>query len=269
VVVVDEAARFAISMLGGHDAGANLLARQVAEILAAQAVITTASDSLSLPAADLIGRSLGWKIERAENLTRVAAAIVRREPVAVWQDAGSPAWWQPFGTWPEHFTWLKTWEEWFAGEFSALLAISDRALPPGLREDSPILVYRPPTLVGGIGCQRGTSQETIEAFVAQVFAARELATGSLAAVATVTLKADEPGLIAFAEKRGIPLISFTAEELAEQPGVETPSERVRAKIGIPAVAEPAALRASGSERLLVPKQKGPGMTLALARRPQP
>jgi cobalt-precorrin 5A hydrolase len=42
---------------------------------------------------------------------------------------------------------------------------------------------------------------------------------------------------------------------------------VRSKIGIPAVAEPAALRAAGASRLLVTKQKGPGLTLALARKP--
>jgi len=58
-----------------------------------------------------------------------------------------------------------------------------------------------------------------------------------------------------------------ANLLAGQPGIETPSERVRSKIGIPAVAEPAALRAAGASRLLVTKQKGPGLTLALARKP--
>jgi cobalt-precorrin 5A hydrolase len=86
-------------------------------------------------------------------------------------------------------------------------------------------------------------------------------------VATVTLKADEPGLIAFAAARGLPLIAFPPEQLAGLPGIERPSERVRSKIGIAAVAEPAALRAAGAARLLVPKQTGPGVTVALARRP--
>src|SRR5207245_4525558 len=50
VVVVDEAGRFAISLLGGHGAGANALAKQVAHALGAVPVITTASDVLGLPA---------------------------------------------------------------------------------------------------------------------------------------------------------------------------------------------------------------------------
>src|SRR3989338_7324822 len=43
VVVVDDAAHFAISLLCGHEGGANKLAIRVANILGAEAVITTAS----------------------------------------------------------------------------------------------------------------------------------------------------------------------------------------------------------------------------------
>lgn len=266
VVVVDEAGRFAISVLGGHGAGANELALAVAERLGAVPVITTASDVHRLPAVDQIGREWGWTIERAENLTRVAAAVVRRQTVAVWQDAGSSLWWKRFGPWPNHFVRLRSWDELRALQPAAVLVISDRIEPPGLPSES-TLIYRPPSLVAGIGCRRGTSAEAIGAWAVQVLAAHGLAAASLVAVATVTLKADEPGLIAFAAARGLPLIAFPPEQLAEQPGIERPSERVRSKIGIAAVAEPAALRAAGAARLLVPKQTGPGVTVALARRP--
>jgi cobalt-precorrin 5A hydrolase len=266
LVVVDDAGRFAISVLGGHGARANELAREVAEILSAQAVITTASDAHRLPAVDLIGRDLGWRIERTENLNRVAAAIVRRRTIAVYQDAGSTDWWQPFGPWPEHFVPLDQWEHLVPLNASALLIISDRHEPKNLPQDR-TLVYRPPTLVAGIGCRRGTPRANIAGFVARVFAEQRLALGSLAQLATVTLKADEPGLIAFAREREVPLVAFTPDQLAAQPGIETPSERVRSRIGIPAVAEPAALRAAGAQDLLVPKQIGPGVTVAVARIP--
>ncbi len=263
VVVVDDAGRFAIAVLGGHGAGANGLAQAVALALGAQAVITTASDASGLPAADQIGLEDGWIIEQAENLTRVAAAVVRRQPVAVWQDAGTRDWWPRFGEWPAHFHRVGGIEEWRELEPSATLLISDRATPDELANDRTV-VYRPPTLVAGIGCKRGTSHETIDRWVTEVFDARGLALASLAAVATVMLKLDEPGLVAFARSRGLPLVAFPAGRLANHPGIETPSAMVRSKVGLDGVAEPAALLAAGALKLLVPKQKGPGVTVAVA-----
>jgi cobalt-precorrin 5A hydrolase len=267
VVAVDDAGRFAISVLGGHGSGANELAGQVAVILGASPVITTASEAWGLPAVDLIGRSWGWTLERGEDLTRVAAAVVRREKVAVYQDAGRRDWWPPFGPWPEHFVRVGSQDELDAASPAAALVISDRVETLAF-SDRPSLLYRPKSLVAGIGCKRGVSCEAIDSWVGHQFARHGLSLMSLSSVATVSLKADEPGLIAFAERRGVPLIAFLPEELTDQAGIETPSEVVRSKIGIPAVAEPAALRAAGAARLVVPKQKGPGMTLAIARRPE-
>ncbi len=45
VVVVDEGRRFAISALSGHEGGANRLANQVASILGAEPVLTTATEA--------------------------------------------------------------------------------------------------------------------------------------------------------------------------------------------------------------------------------
>jgi cobalt-precorrin 5A hydrolase len=105
----------------------------------------------------------------------------------------------------------------------------------------------------------------IDEHVNAVLAANGWSAASLAAVATVDLKLDEPGLIAFAATHKLPLLGFTRDELARQAGIERPSEQVRSRIGIAAVAEPAALRAAGATRLAVPKQVGPGVTAALAR----
>ncbi|GAC1447666.1 MAG: hypothetical protein NVSMB9_30090 [Isosphaeraceae bacterium] len=267
VVVVDDAGHFAISVLGGHEAGANDLARQVAYVLGALPVITTASEAQGVPAVGQIGRALGWTVEHSENLTRVAAAVVRRQRVAVWRDAGEADWWRPMGAWPEHFVSLDAWSDLDDLKPAALLVISDRALPDLNVLTDRTLVYRPPSLVAGIGCKRGTSRETIDAWANTVFNKHGLAAASLAAVATVTLKLDEPGLLAFAKARRVPLVAFPADQLADHPGIESPSERVRARVGIAAVAEPAALRAAGATKLVVPKQIGPGVTLAVARKP--
>ncbi len=97
VVVIDEAGRFVIPVLGGHAGGANALALEAARALDAIPVVTTASEALGLPAMDMIGRDWGWKIEPTAHLTAVAAAVVRGELVGVWQEVGQRDWWQPFG----------------------------------------------------------------------------------------------------------------------------------------------------------------------------
>ncbi len=267
VIVVDEAARFAIPVLGGHEAGANALPARVATLLDATPVITTASDARGLPAVDQIGANLGWTIASREHLTRAAAAVVRGQTVAVVQDAGEADWWTPFGSWPDHFQPCRDASELLAADPAAVLIISDRITPefattPGV----PTVVYRPRSLIAGIGCRRGTSAEAIAGFVSHVFAKHGLATASLAAIATVTLKADEPGLIAYAHDLGIPLLAYAPDVLDGLAGIETPSARVLSKIGIAAVAEPAALHAAAASKLLVTKQIGPGITVAAARR---
>jgi cobalt-precorrin 5A hydrolase len=302
VVVVDEAGKFAISVLGGHQGGANELAREVAAALGGMAVITTASDTLGLPAVDLIGKSLEWKIDPQSKVTEVAAAVVRGERIAVFQDHGRRDWWQEFGEWPATFERAGErgvitprvsarfqsahlqdevtvdgsahFQDEAASDISALgglspparLVITDRIFP---YDNVPTILYRPPTLVAGIGCRRGTPFEAIELLFTEVCTNHGYSPLSLAQVATVTLKADEPGLIEFARRHAVSLRCFTPEQLVAVPDIPNPSETVRSKIGIPGVAEPAALLAARTSTLLVPKQKSDQVTIALARIEEP
>lgn len=94
VLVVDDAAQFVIPVLSGHVGGANAMAEQVAALLGATPVLTTASDVGKTIPVDILGRELGWKVEAPKiNITRVSAHVVNGEPVAVVQEAGSPDWW--------------------------------------------------------------------------------------------------------------------------------------------------------------------------------
>jgi len=262
VVVVDEGGRFAVSVLGEHVAGANALAERVARALGAVAVITTASEALGLPAVDLIGRDWGWRIEGGENLTRLAAAVVRGDPVGVYQQAGRRDWWQGWGPWPVSFQRVTAWPP--SGCWAALLVISDLALP--LAGLDPAVVYRPPTLVLGVGCRRGVPCAEIEAMFQRVWQAQGLSALSLGAVATAAIKADEPGLQEFVRRHGVPLRSFSLAELGGVGALPTPSAVVRSKIGIDGVAEPAAMLAASSTGLVMPKERGRRVTMALARR---
>ena len=80
VVVVDEAGRFAVSLLSGHLGGANDLARRVAEVLGGTAVITTATDVQGLPALDVLAVAQGLTIENLAGVRPIHMASAGRPP---------------------------------------------------------------------------------------------------------------------------------------------------------------------------------------------
>lgn len=108
----------------------------------------------------------------------------------------------------------------------------------------------------GLGCDRGTPEATIAQAVQEALAAAGLAPEQVEAVASITLKADEAGLLAFAEHFGLALTFYPPEVLATVP-VPNPSETVRKYTGTPSVSEAAALLAAATDMswLLIEKHK--------------
>ena len=265
VVVVDDAGRFAVSLLSGHLGGANDLARRVADLLGAEPVITAGSEALGTLAVDLLGRELGWRLEMAQNVTRVSAAVVNGETVGLLQEAGEPDW-RPRGR-PLPANWLRvsTLEELAASRCQAALIITDRTISGWEDALPPSVVYRPRSLVVGVGCNRDTSAEEIAAAVAQALEGQGLALASIRKLATVDLKRDEQGLQRFAAGLGVPVEYYSPQQLSSVAGTPNPSEAVMRCVGTTGVCEPAALLGSGASTLVVPKLKTPNVTVAVAR----
>jgi cobalt-precorrin 5A hydrolase / precorrin-3B C17-methyltransferase len=258
VVCVDEALRFAVPVTGAHAGGANDLARRVAAVLGAEPVITTASDAAGAVALDGFGADLGFVIEPGSDLAAVGAAVLSGQRVTL----GADQTW-PLPPLPPNVV---------AGppEPSVpAIVITDRQ---PLVRDEPTVIYRPPSLVVGLGASRDVPPEEIGALIDGVLAAAGLSPLSVRAAATVDLKQDEPGLLATVRERGWPLTFFRVSELAEVPA-PNPSDTVRAAVGTPSVAEAAALLASTpsnpntpiTSSLVVPKQISPHATVAVAR----
>lgn len=164
VVVLDEACRFAISLLGGHEAGGNDLAYRVANVVGAIPVITTATEALK-------------------------------------------------------------------------------------------------PLVVGIGCRKGAGAEQIERAVRHALGERDLA--QVREIATIALKAEEPGLVWFCEQHNIPLRVIATEQVAARPWVTQASEWVRRNVGVDGVCEPCALIACTRGKLVVPKTALDGVAVAV------
>jgi cobalt-precorrin 5A hydrolase len=163
VVVVDEAGRYAVALVGGHEGGANALTYQVANAIGAVPVVTTATEAIK-------------------------------------------------------------------------------------------------TLVVGVGCRKAVSEEQIDRAIHQ---ALQRVAGEVREIATVDLKAEEPGLLAFARRHDIPLRIITKQQIEARAWVGQPSEWVRQAVGLDGVCEPCALIASPRGRLVVPKTALDGVAVAV------
>ena len=299
VVCVDDAGRFAVSLLSGHLGGADRLAEEVAGILGAAPVITSASYVTGTLAVDLLGQEFGWQLEAGSPaVTRASAAVVNGEPVGIYQEAGESDWWPQGRPLPDNIMAYPSLGALAASPCSVALVITDQ-LAPTSREgldyqqalkDKIVVLYRPRSLVVGMGCRRGVPAEELEQLLIDTFQQHNLSLGSLSCLATAELKKDEAGILALAEKYGVPVQCYSTEELNSifqpQPSVPpfrkggsggtsapgqggqgpTPSPRAYSLLGLWGVSEPAALLASGSKELLVPRQKTARATIAIARK---
>ncbi|MFJ6668897.1 precorrin-3B C(17)-methyltransferase [Streptomyces sp. SID8366] len=240
VVCVDEGGRFAVSLLGGHGGGANELAREVGGLLGAEPVVTTATDAVGLAGLD----TLGLPCEGA--VAAVSRALLDGEPVALDAESAWPL--PPLPVSPR-------------GEYT--IRLTDRDVEPGPRE----VLLRPPSLVVGVGASRGAPVDEVLALIESTLREAGLSPRSVAELATVDAKSEEPGILGAAERLGVPVVTYSAEELAAVE-VPNPSAAPLAAVGTPSVAEAAALLGGGE--LLVPKRKSdavPAMaTCAVVRR---
>lgn len=274
VVVLDEQGRFAVSLLSGHLGGANERAREIADFLNSgarssfrtEAVITTASDINNLPSLDLWARDNDLVIEDWGVLPQLGTCLVNNGVLRVYTDTDIVL--------PAQFLKVDN------PEIADMLITNKKNVRLGHESPAPAggplcsadscrakgqLLMIPRNLVIGIGCNSGTKAEEIKTAVKGMLDKHNLSISSLHSVATIDRKASEPGLLFFAQKHGIKIASFTPDELNRVEGIAK-SEAALKATGANAVAEPAALLASGAGTLLVRKQKSGNVTMAVAEK---
>lgn len=264
VVVVDEGGRFAVPLVGGHAGGANELARRIEAATGATAVLTTATDSLGVPALD----TLGWPYRG--DVAGTTRALLDGRRVELVREYRSPLPPLPTNVVEVPGVGQDGGETVAPGvaaaePTAARIVVTDRASALVLAEaDVPTVVLHPRSLVVGMGCNSGTDVEHLQELLRATLDAAGLAPESVTALSTIDAKAGEIGLLQLAARLGLHLLPFPAQRLAEI-DVPTPSGVVAGHVGSPSVAE-ASVIARGGE-LVVPKRKSSDATCAIGRRP--
>jgi len=226
VVVVDEGGQFAIPILSGHLGGANDLARKISALCGAQAVITTATDVNGVFAIDEWARRQNCTVLNPERIKNVSGTLLAGGQVEI------------STRWP------------IAGEPPEGVALR--------------LVPRIVTL--GVGCKRNTSLDALELAFSALLEREKIHEKAICQVCSIDMKKEEPGLLAFCEKRGLPFVTFSAAELAAVEGDFPASGFVREVTGVDNVCQRAAVLGSGG-RLMGTRYAANGVTMALAEGP--
>ena len=244
VVVVDEKANFAISLLSGHIGGANQLANIIADITGATAVITTATDCNGLIAFDSWAAERGFFIENPKEIKTVSSKLLRGETLRIKSD------FEIVGELP---TQVQLVEENFD------LLVSYKAVEcDGLK-------IIPPVFTLGIGCRKGIEKSAIEALFQQVLKENSIHPKAIKQVASIDLKAEEAGLLEFCEEHSLKFSTFTADELGKLKGVFSSSDFVKSITGVESVCERSAVAVENGE-IFLKKTVLNGVTMALAKK---
>lgn len=263
VLVIDDKANFVISTLSGHLGGANALTRLIASYLNSKPVITTAADVNETIPVDLVGKNFGWIIENYQNVTKISAFMVNEEKIGLYQEAGEKNWWDAT-SFPQNVTVIKELYELKSPDFKGALIISDKIIAdPVILEKS--VIYRPKSLVVGIGLHRDTSKDVIENGILTVLKDKALSFKSIRNISSINKEGKIKGLQEFSEQYKIPVEIYDKGKLG-QVSVPNPSKTVQKFEGIPSVSEASSILSSNNGELIVPKQKfPPNLTVAVSR----
>lgn len=286
VVVMDEKARFAISLISGHLGGANALTKEIARICGAQPVISTATDVHGLPCVEDLAKEFSLAIEDVKKIKTINSAILDNRKVYVIDAiAARRAKLKKFfgksrGNHPQGMlnlqgglNPLRVFD--FRGGFPAKPALQSvfvcvspfTTVKIPARLGSRTLILRPREFVFGTGCMKGVTFEEVEAAFAAALKKSGVARRAVRNIATIDVKRRERGLNVFVRKNGFVMEYFDKDRLN---AVEPPSgvsKAALAAVGAVGVAECAALVSAGVKKIWLKKIKVGRVTAAMARAP--
>lgn len=254
VLVMDEKGEYVIPVLSGHMGGANMLAASIARLIGAKPVITTATDINKKFSVDLFAKKNRLTIANRDGIVKVSSKALAGETIVISVETGHL---EEDAKVPQGIVLVS---------YPPLQAV-DVVITSEDRGFETELLLRAKEYVIGIGCKKGKEEEKIEDFIMEHMKAAGLAQEDIYAMASIDIKRNEPGLIAFGKKWIIPFLTYTAEELRSVSGDVHSSEFVREKAGVDNVCERAALKGCGNHgRIVYEKHAEDGMTVAVAKR---
>lgn len=262
VVAVDEQAHFAVSILSGHLGGANELTREIAGILKAVPVITTATDVNNLIAPDVVARSLQLKAVPLSHIKIVNSSLVAGRNVPYYIEEN----WMQADEYREKLRRFNiTAKKIKAGRlnlsFTPCVFIS-----PQRRVMTNVLTLSPLRLIAGVGCRKNTDKSLIDKAVMQAKKMANCENLAVKNLVSTVVKENEAGLLAWAQEHGVQTHFFAndiMQKMIDKYNLQK-SAFVEKQIGIGNVCEAAILSYNEQAKIILPKTKFEKVTVSLA-----
>lgn len=298
VLVIDEAGRYVISLLSGHLGGANALARTAASLIEAEPVITTATDAERAFAVDTFAKENGFLLTDLRKAKEVSAKVLRGEKLRIYSDipmerlvqrpARHEAELVPAQdidradiiiSYRTHI--LKSASGADAVQIHHMTDQNSAKSADAASSDSIVLSEysseKAPQAIGlrliakrvhvGLGARKGVTQSEVAAAVDTCLEDAGIDPRAVVALASIDLKKQEAGILAYSYESGVPFVTYTAEELRTVEGAFAGSSFVQSVTGVANVCERAAAFAagrSGHAEVLVHKTIHGNVTTAVA-----
>jgi cobalt-precorrin 5A hydrolase len=254
VIVIDNEGKFVISLLSGHLGGANNLAREIADILEAQPVITTATDSLGIDAPDMVAIKNNCEIGDLSTAKDIAALLVKGEKVAFLSDMDSD--YLPKG--------YISYKDCNKEDIKALVYITNKrhsSQIEGLSGDIKVLRLIKKNIVLGIGCRRDYNEEKMLNFIEDTLQKYNIDSSAIRFITTVEVKAQEKAILSLADNYKCPLKIWNLDQIKTVQHKFKGSDFVEKTLGIRAVCEPSVELCRA--KIIVEKLSHEGMTLCI------
>ena len=252
VVCIDSTGKYVIPVLSGHIGGANDLSKELANLLGAEAIITTQSDNANLWALDTLGKKYDWTLIVKDSNAAIST-FVNGKPTALLLDIRDKGTDYLERTVPSYVSIFYSFEAIPQQDYELLMIVSPQQYDTSI----PTITYIPKVLHLGMGCRKDMQGDPTVVYehIKDVLRDKRLYPEALADVNTIDLKKCEPVLTLLAY--GVmecPFHTYTSEELKDIP-VPNPSEKVLEVTESPSVSEASAIYAAHGGPLLVEKQK--------------
>ncbi|GAB4434834.1 MAG: cobalt-precorrin 5A hydrolase [bacterium] len=253
VVVLDEKGRFVISLISGHIGGANRLANEIAHLLNAQAVITTASDANDLPAIDVYAKEQNYHISDPTLYKKIAMKIIKGETIPVYIERGEPS----------DFFKQRCFRILKKNEFINVKGLKIAVSSKNFVKDS-LLFLVPKRLVLGMGFHRGLGEAELYSFVKECLDRKGYFIEAVKKLATIDKRKTENGFLHLCKRLKAEALFFSEQDLASVRFLKQ-SETVKKYHSSGNISEAAAYLGSGKGKIVVPKIKGGNITLCIAK----